>query len=65
MSYRYVWNYLQDISNVLGAPIIETYKGGKDGGGGAKLTELGKKLLVEYKQAERYLDTVISSEVKG
>jgi len=69
MSYRYVWNYLQDISSALGEPIVETYKGGKDGGGGANLTELGKNLLVEYKQAERYLGKVLTnsakSEVKG
>jgi len=65
MSYRYVWNYLQDISNAVGEPIVETYKGGKDGGGGAKLTDLGKNLLAEYQQAEHYLDKVLSSEVKS
>ena len=40
--------------------IVETYKGGKSGGGGAKLTDLGKSLLGEYKQAEIYLDKVLS-----
>ncbi len=69
MSYRYVWNYLQDIQKALEQPIVETYKGGKAGGGGAKLTDLGRSLLVEYKQAESYLDKVLSSsgtvEVKG
>ena len=42
MSYRYVWSYLQKIEKTLGEPIIETYRGGKSGGGGAKLTKLGK-----------------------
>ena len=69
MSYRYVWNYLHDIQKTLGEPIVETYKGGKAGGGGAKLTDLGKSLLAEYKDAERYLDRVLSDssglEVKG
>ncbi len=65
MSYRYVWNYLQDIASALGEPIVETYKGGKDGGGGANLTNLGKSLLVEYKQAERYLGKVLSDSVKS
>jgi len=60
MSYRYVWNYIQEIQGVMEEKIIETYKGGKSGGGGAKLTDLGKSLLGEYKQAEIYLDKVLS-----
>jgi molybdate transport system regulatory protein len=69
MSYRYVWNYLQEIQNAMEERIVETYKGGKSGGGGAKLTDLGRSLLGEYKQAEIYLDKVLSDprclEVKG
>jgi molybdate transport system regulatory protein len=69
MSYRYVWNYIQEIQTVMEQQIVETYKGGKSGGGGAKLTDLGMNLLGEYKQAENYLDKVLSGqaslEVKG
>jgi molybdate transport system regulatory protein len=69
MSYRYVWNYLQDTQKTLNEPIVETFKGGKAGGGGATLTDLGKSLLIEYKQVESYLSEVLSSqgslEVKG
>jgi molybdate transport system regulatory protein len=69
MSYRYVWNYVQEIQNAMEERIVDTYKGGKSGGGGAKLTDLGKSLLSEYKQAELYLDRVLSDteclEVKG
>jgi molybdate transport system regulatory protein len=61
MSYRYVWNYIQEIQSAMEEQIVETYKGGKSGGGGAKLTNLGKSLLGEYKQAEIYLDKVLSS----
>jgi molybdate transport system regulatory protein len=61
MSYRYVWNYLQDIQKALGEPIVVTFKGGKAGGGGARLTDLGKNLLAEYKQVESYLNNVLSS----
>ena len=60
MSYRYVWNYLHEIQKTLEEPIIETYKGGKSGGGGAKLTDLGRSLLGEYKQVESYLNRVLS-----
>jgi molybdate transport system regulatory protein len=69
MSYRYVWNYLHDIQKTLEEPIVETFKGGKSGGGGAKLTDLGRSLLGEYMQGESYLDKVLSGsgslEVKG
>ncbi len=60
MSYRYVWNYIQEIQGVMEDQIVETYKGGKSGGGGAKLTILGKSLLGEYRQAEIYLDKILS-----
>jgi molybdate transport system regulatory protein len=64
MSYRYVWNYIQEVQQALKEPVVETFKGGKDGGGGAKLTELGKSLVEEYKEAEEYLDLVLSEKCK-
>jgi len=63
MSYRYLWSYIQKIQKALGKPVLETFRGGKSGGGGAKLTELGKSLLDEYKRVERYLDEIMSDEV--
>jgi molybdate transport system regulatory protein len=62
MSYRYVWSYLKKVENALGDPVIETFRGGKAGGGGARLTEFGKKLLDEYKHVESYLNEVLSDE---
>jgi len=60
MSYRYVWSYLQKIEGALGEQVIETFRGGKSGGGGAKLTKLGKSLLEEYNRVEYYLGEVLS-----
>jgi len=60
MSYRYVWSYLQKMEKTMGEPIIETYRGGKSGGGGAKLTKLGESLLSEYKRVESYVGEVLS-----
>lgn len=62
MSYRYVWSYLQKIDKTLGEPVVERFRGGKSGGGGAKLTELGKSLLDEYKRLEDHLGEVLSTE---
>jgi molybdate transport system regulatory protein len=52
MSYRYLWNYVQKMDRALGESVVETYKGGKTGGGGAKLTVVGKALLDEYTRLE-------------
>jgi molybdate transport system regulatory protein len=62
MSYRYVWNYLQKIEERVGEPVVETYRGGKSGGGGAKLTKVGKDLLSEYKHLDAHLGEVLSEE---
>ncbi len=62
MSYRYVWNYLAKMRKVLGEPIVETFKGGRIGGGGAKLTLLGETLLKEYQRVEGYVDEILGDE---
>jgi len=62
MSYRYVWNYLAKIEKTLEEPIVQTYKGGRKGGGGAHLTELGVNLLKEYKRVEDYVGEIIGDE---
>ena len=60
MSYRYVWNYVQKIQSTLGEKVVDTYKGGKTGGGGARLTEVGEALLVEYTRLEGCLSEFLS-----
>ena len=62
MSYRYVWNYLTKIERTIGEPVVKTYKGGRRGGGGAILTELGANLLREYNRAEGYMGEVMGDE---
>jgi molybdate transport system regulatory protein len=62
MSYRYVWNYLARIKNTAGEPIVETFKGGKTGGGGAKLTPLGEYLLKEYCRVKNYVGEILGDE---
>ena len=62
MSYRYVWNYLAKLEKRLGEPVVKTFKGGSKGGGGAKLTELGKQLLNEYNRAECYMSKIMGNK---
>jgi molybdate transport system regulatory protein len=60
MSYRYVWSYIKRVEKTLGKPIVETYRGGKTGGGGAKLTHFGKELLEEYRRLESLLSKALA-----
>lgn len=55
MSYRYVWGYIKRIENVTGKKVLVTKKGGK-GGGEAKLTSFGRKLLKEFKRLSDYVE---------
>lgn len=64
MSYRYVWNYIQEVQQSLQEPVVETFKGGKYGGGGAELTDLGRSLIEEYRAAENYLSTILADNGK-
>ncbi len=59
MSYRYVWNYLDKIKDTMGEPVVKTFKGGKRGGGGAKLTQLGENLVKEYNRVEDYVGEIL------
>lgn len=52
MSYRYVWSYLERMGRAAGIPVVKTFKGGRAGGGGAELTQMGKHLLEEYRRFE-------------
>jgi molybdate transport system regulatory protein len=62
MSYRYVWNYLNEVKSVMGEPIVETFKGGRVGGGGARLNDLGKYLLSEYSRISLGVEKYVSDE---
>jgi molybdate transport system regulatory protein len=60
MSYRYVWNYLERIEKTLDEPVVQTFRGGKSGGGGTRLTLMGESLLEEYKRLEGHLEEILS-----
>ncbi len=64
MSYRYVWNYLAKLEKRLEEPVVKTFKGGSKGGGGAVLTEFGKKLLNEYNRAENYIGELVGNNTQ-
>jgi molybdate transport system regulatory protein len=64
MSYRYVWNYVDRMNTVLGEPVVKTFRGGKQGGGGALLTDLGEELLQEYRHLENYISEILLNKTR-
>lgn len=57
MSYRYVWNYLKKMEEVLGEKVVDAKRGGA-GGGRAELTEFGETVLRQYRRIEKYIEDV-------
>ena len=62
MSYRHAWLLLQAVENTFGVPAIATSTGGARGGG-ARLTEFGKKLVERYRAIESNAARVAAAEL--
>jgi len=52
MSYRYAWGLVKKAEEKLGQPLLRAHKGGRAGGGGAELTEVGRQFLEEFSRIE-------------
>ncbi|MCR4283233.1 MAG: LysR family transcriptional regulator [Bauldia sp.] len=63
MSYKRGWTLVQEMNRAFREPLVETEKGGSGGGGGASLTELGRRVLRRYRQMEKDAGTAIAAGV--
>ena len=61
MSYRYAWGVIKKIEKKLGITLVETFKGGTEGGGGARVTEDGLKLMKMYANINNAFNNVLES----
>ena len=52
MSYRRAWLLLDDLNHGLGEPVTTASVGGS-GGGGAQLTDFGRRVVVAYRGVEQ------------
>jgi molybdate transport system regulatory protein len=52
MSYRRAWLLLDDLNHILGEPVSTASVGGA-GGGGARLTQFGRRLIAAYREVEQ------------
>ena len=61
MSYRYAWGVIKKSERKLGIRLVETYKGGTIGGGGAIVTEYGLQLIDSYTKLNNEFSEVLQS----
>lgn len=52
MSYRYAWGLIKKAEEKLGASLIEASKGGRQGGGSSKITELGEHYIMDFEKIQ-------------
>lgn len=60
MSYKTAWDSVKDMNTRLSEPVVNSEKGGK-GGGGAKLTPFGERLLQMYALTGQMQDMVLEA----
>ncbi len=58
LTYRRTWNDLKEIERSLGFPLLESTRGGADGGS-MKLTPEGKKLVSAFDHFHNGVDSLI------
>lgn len=58
ISFRKAWKLINEINEKLSQPVIYTERGGQGGGGSTKLTEFGKKLVMQYNSIYNKLEAL-------
>ncbi|KFX70449.1 ModE family transcriptional regulator [Pseudomonas taeanensis MS-3] len=61
LSYKAAWDAIDELNNLAEEPLVQRSVGGK-GGGGAKLSAAGERLLVLYKRLENLQAQVLAAE---
>jgi molybdate transport system regulatory protein len=64
MSYRRAWLLIDELNHMFSKPCVESSTGGA-GGGGAKVTDFGRKVLASYRVLEKHIDEAVSAEFKS
>lgn len=64
LSYKTVWDGIDAINNLLPRPALIAQTGGR-GGGGATLTDEGRKLIVSFRRLEEKLSQIAATLVEG
>jgi len=59
MSYRFAWGLIHEAEDKIGQPLVTSHKGGRSGGGGVELTEVGRQFLKEFSHVELILNELL------
>ncbi|HTV52612.1 MAG TPA: hypothetical protein VME21_15595 [Steroidobacteraceae bacterium] len=62
MSYRRAWLLLDDLNHAFAEPVSTSSIGGA-GGGGARLTEFGRRLVAAFREVERASRELASAQL--
>ncbi|WP_114429046.1 winged helix-turn-helix domain-containing protein [Phyllobacterium bourgognense] len=62
MSYRRAWLLVSAMNAMFSQPVVDSQRGGKQGGGAA-VTEFGEKLLSRFRTMEEKIETAVASDI--
>lgn len=62
MSYRRAWLLMDELNHMFGRDVIETAAGGS-GGGGARVTDFGMRVVRVFRALENEADNLVQSRM--
>jgi len=63
MSYKKAWDMVDAMNNISQKPLVLSHKGGENGGG-AELTENGKKIIAKYYALLKKLNSIVEKDTE-
>ncbi len=63
MSYRRAWLLIEELNEIFQWPVVETAAGGS-GGGGAKITDFGRRVIAVFRELEVGTDALVKAHMK-
>ena len=64
MSYRRAWLLVDELNQLFAAPVVATHHGGAKGGGAA-LTDQGRRIVALYRDAEAKMRAAALGEIEA
>jgi molybdate transport system regulatory protein len=61
MSYRRAWLLIEELNKIFDQPVLQTAAGGS-GGGGAKITQHGKKVIALFRELQIEADALVATK---